>query len=68
MNDDIVTRLRNRRGTIVRLCDDAADEIESLREDRRRWRTVAKELAAGLGKVEYAETAYTDLVDNESTN
>lgn len=34
MSDDIVARLRGRRGTIPVLCDDAADEIERLRAER----------------------------------
>lgn len=34
MGNDIVARLRNRRGTAPALCDEAADEIE-------RWRTIA---------------------------
>lgn len=34
---DIVERLRNRRGTITSLCDDAADEIERLRAEVKRW-------------------------------
>lgn len=33
MADDIVTRLRNRRGTAPALCDAAADEIEHLRKE-----------------------------------
>lgn len=44
VTDDIVTRLRNRRGTAPALCDAAADEIERLREDRDRWRNTAQEL------------------------
>lgn len=43
MVTDIVTRLRNRRGNAPALCDAAADEIESLRADVKRWRNWAEE-------------------------
>jgi hypothetical protein len=50
MTDDIVTRLRNRctlwrGGETQRLMLVAADEIERLRNDRNRWRSIADSLA-----------------------
>lgn len=41
VTDDIVIRLRNRRGTIPALCDAAADEIERLRKEVEVWRKIA---------------------------
>ena len=40
----------------------AADEIERLRINRDRWRKTAEQLARELGKVEYAQATYEDVV------
>lgn len=62
MSDDIVTRLRGcwcgdgfaNRGLVDPECDhdgvraDAADEIERLRADRDRWRSLANHLIRDL--------------------
>lgn len=42
--DDIVTRLRGKYQGQLPICIEAADEIERLRADRDKWRTVADEL------------------------
>ena len=47
VSDDIVIRLRYQRTNSV-LCAEAADEIERLRADRDRWRSLANHLIRDL--------------------
>ena len=47
MNDDIVERLRKQRTNSV-LCAEAADEIERLRADVKRWFKLADGMAGCL--------------------
>ena len=47
MTDDIVTRLRAWKiDGVQTIYDDAADEIERLRQDRDKWRKVADDFAS----------------------
>ena len=74
-NNDIVIRLRMSAdlvGTFPKAIaksifpaswlTEAADEIERLRINRDRWRKTAEQLARELGKVEYAQATYEDVV------
>lgn len=40
-------------------------DLDYLIEESARWRTVAEHLARNLGKVEYANAAYQDLLDSD---
>lgn len=67
MTDDIVTRLRitsehHADVWLEAIVTEAADEIERLRINRDRWRKTAEQLARELGKVEYAQATYEDVV------
>ena len=48
MTDDIVTRLRDCTDYDCELLGEAADEIERLRADRDRWRSLANALTRDL--------------------
>lgn len=76
-NDDIVTRQETQidfveylrlwaspdgNNQAVKDLHKAADEIERLRINRDRWRKTAEQLARELGKVEYAQATYEDVV------
>ena len=39
MTDDIVTRLREKYSGQLPICSEAADEIERLRDELRKWET-----------------------------
>lgn len=70
MIDDIVAKLRRVPERVptgmglvgwnsyYRRCQDAADEIEHLREEASCWQETAYELARQLGKREYADAEY----------
>ena len=52
-NDDIVTRLRSKYGGQLPICEEAADEIERLRNElktaikgRENWRAIAIQYGA----------------------
>lgn len=65
MNEDIdiVARLRHRYGSLS-IPAEAATEIERLREEYALWKMTAEHLARQLGKMEYADAAYQDIVDS----
>ena len=42
-----------------------AGEVAHMRKEQARWRRTAEKLALELGKVEYAEASYEDVVTSE---